>query len=305
MRTDDTSALRAFRLIARHGSFTRAAAELEVTPSALSQSLSQLESQLGVRLLQRTTRKVGLTEAGHAFLERIAPALNDIDDAIAALRDHSDRPVGTLRIAVPQMVLDHLITPSLAAFMRAWPELRVDIHVDNRLTDLVAEGFDAGIRLGERLARDVVALPLGGMQRAVVVASPIYLAQRGRPRSPEELSAHDCVRYRFSSGAIYRWEFAHPRGSSKGRWFAIDVDGPLTTNDPTLAVHAAIDGLGLTHMMEPSARAAIATGQLVPVLEEWLPPFEGFYLYYPSRMQLPPKLRVFIEHLRAHLAASG
>jgi DNA-binding transcriptional LysR family regulator len=305
MRTDDTSALRAFRLIARHGSFTRAAAELEVTPSALSQSLSQLESQLGVRLLQRTTRKVGLTEAGHAFLERIAPALNDIDDAIAALRDHSDRPVGTLRIAVPQMVLDHLITPSLAAFMRAWPELRVDIHVDNRLTDLVAEGFDAGIRLGERLARDVVALPLGGMQRAVVVASPIYLAQRGRPCSPEELSAHDCVRYRFSSGAIYRWEFAHPRGSSKGRWFAIDVDGPLTTNDPTLAVHAAIDGLGLTHMMEPSARAAIATGQLVPVLEEWLPPFEGFYLYYPSRMQLPPKLRVFIEHLRAHLAASG
>jgi DNA-binding transcriptional LysR family regulator len=303
MRTEDATALRAFRLIARHGSFTRAAAEMEVTASALSQTLRQLETQLGVRLLHRTTRRVGLTEAGSAFLERISPALSEIDAAIEALRQHGDRPIGTLRIAVPQMVLDHLIAPMLAEFMRAWPELKVDIHVDNRLTDLISEGFDAGIRLGERLARDVVAVPLGGPQRAVVVGSPSYFRQYGKPLHPRDLAAHDCVRFRFNSGAIYRWEFAHPTGPSKGQWFELDVDGPLTTNEPAMAIRAAIDGLVLTHMVEPFVRAAIATGQLETVLEDWLPPFDGFYLYYPTRLQVPPKLRVFIEHLRRHLAS--
>ena len=302
MRLDDTTALRAFRLIARHGSFTRAAAEMEVTASALSQTLRQLETHVGVRLLHRTTRRVGLTEAGRAFLERISPALGEIDAAIEALRQHGDRPIGTLRIAVPQMVLDHLIAPMLADFMRAWPELKLDIHVENRLTDLIAEGFDAGIRLGERLARDVVAIPLGGPQRAVVVGSPSYFNQHGKPRHPRELAAHDCVRFRFNSGAIYRWEFAHPAGPSKGQWFEIDVDGPLTTNEPAMAIRAALDGLALTHMVEPSVRAAIAAGQLETVLADWLPPFDGFYLYYPSRLQVPPKLRVFIEHLRRQLA---
>lgn len=304
MTADPTPALRAFQLIARHGSFTRAAVELEVTASALSQTLRQLEDHVGVRLLHRTTRRVGLTEAGRMFLERITPALGEIDGAIEALREHGDRPTGTLRIAVPQMVLDHLIAPTLADFMRAWPGLRVDVQVENRLTDLIAEGFDAGIRLGERLAGDMVAVPLGGPQRAVVAASPAYLAARGRPTHPRELLAHDCVRFRFSSGAIYRWEFAHPSGASKGRWFEMDVDGPLTTNDPVMAIRAAIDGLGLTHMVEVSVRDAVASGQLETVLDAWLPPFDGFYLYYPSRLQVPPKLRAFIEHLRGHLATT-
>lgn len=302
MRIDDATALRAFRLIARHGSFTRAAAEMEVTASALSQTLRQLETHVGVRLLHRTTRRVGLTEAGRAFLERISPALGEIDAAIEALRQHGDRPIGTLRIAVPQMVLDHLIAPMLADFMRAWPELKLDIHVENRLTDLIAEGFDAGIRLGERLARDVVAMPLGGPQRAVVVGSPSYFRQHAKPLHPRDLATHDCVRFRFNSGAIYRWEFAHPTGPSKGQWLEIDVDGPLTTNEPAMAIRAAIDGLALTHMVKPSVRTAIAAGQLETVLDDWLPPFDGFYLYYPSRLQVPPKLRVFIEHLRSHLA---
>ncbi|WP_266181563.1 LysR family transcriptional regulator [Dyella humicola] len=305
MRLDDTTALRAFRLIARHGSFTRAATEMEVTASALSQTLRQLETHVGVRLLHRTTRRVGLTEAGRAFLERISPALGEIDAAIEALRQHGDRPIGTLRIAVSQMVLDHLIAPMLADFMRAWPELKLDIHVENRLTDLIAEGFDAGIRLGERLARDVVAIPLGGPQRAVVAGSPSYFRQHGKPLHPRDLAAHDCVRFRFNSGAIYRWEFAHPTGPSMGQWFEIDVDGPLTTNEPAMAIRAAIDGLALTHMVEPSVRAAIAAGQLETVLDDWLPPFDGFYLYYPSRLQVPPKLRVFIEHLRRHIAAGA
>ncbi|WP_114238413.1 LysR family transcriptional regulator [Dyella sp. C9] len=303
MRPDDTPALRAFRLIARHGSFTRAAAALGVTPSALSQTLRQLEEHVGVRLLHRTTRKVGLTEAGLTFLERIAPALGEIDAAVDALRQHGARPAGTLRIAVPQMVLDHLVAPALAGFLRQWPELKVDVQVENRLTDLVGGGFDAGIRLGERLARDMVAIPLGGPQRAVVVGSPDYFARHGRPRHPQELTAHACLRYRFdSSGAIYRWEFAHPSGASRGQWFELDVDGPITTNDPTLAVRAAIDGLALTHMVEISVRTALAEGRLESVLDDWLPPFDGFYLYYPSRLQVPPKLRAFIEHLRQYIA---
>ena len=304
MPLDHTAALRAFRLIARHGSFTRAAADLEVTASALSQTLRQLEDHVGVRLLHRTTRRVGLTEAGHAFLERISPALNEIDEAIDALRQHGDRPAGTLRIAVPQMVLDHLIAPTVATFMRAWPEVKLDIQVENRLTDLIAEGFDAGIRLGERLARDMVAIPLGGPQRAAVVGSPAYFAAHGRPAHPRDLATHDCVRFRFSSNAIYRWEFAHPSGVSKGQWFEIDVDGPITTNDPAMAIRAALDGLALTHMVEPSVRKALAEGRLESVLDDWLPPFDGFYLYYPSRLQVPPKLRAFIEHLRQHIAAS-
>jgi len=200
------------------------------------------------------------------------------------------------------MVLDHLIAPSVATFMRAWPEVKLDIQVENRLTDLIAEGFDAGIRLGERLARDMVAIPLGGRQRAAVVASPAYFATHGRPVHPRDLAAHECVRFRFSSNAIYRWEFAHPSGPSKGQWFEIDVDGPITTNDPTMAIRAALDGLALTHMLEPSVREALADGRLETVLDDWLPPFDGFYLYYPSRLQVPPKLRVFIEHLRQHVA---
>jgi DNA-binding transcriptional LysR family regulator len=304
MRNDDASALRAFRLIARYGSFTRAAAEMEVTASALSQTLRQLETHVGVRLLHRTTRRVGLTEAGQAFLERISPALSEIDAAIEALRQHGDRPAGTLRIAVPQIVLDHLIAPTLAPFMRAWPELKLDIQVENGLTDLIADGFDAGIRLGERLARDMVAVPLGGPQRAVVVGSPAYFRQHEKPLHPRDLAAHDCVRFRFNSGAIYRWEFAHPSGASKGQWFDIDVDGSLTTNEPAMAIRAAIDGLALTHMVEPSVHAAMAAGQLEAVLTDWLPPFDGFYLYYPSRLQVPPKLRVFIEYLRRQLAST-
>ncbi|WP_109125704.1 LysR family transcriptional regulator [Dyella sp. C11] len=300
---DHTTALRAFRLIARHGSFTRAAAELEVTASALSQTLRQLEDHVGVRLLHRTTRRVGLTEAGQTFLERISPALNDIDEAIEAMRQHGDRPAGTLRIALPQMVLDHLIAPCLASFMQAWPDVRLDIHVENRLTDLITEGFDAGIRLGERLARDMVAIPLGGRQRAVVAGSPAYFARHGRPGEPRDLAHHDCVRFRLGSHAIYRWEFAQPTGKSKGQWFELDVDGPITTNDPALSIRAALDGIALMYMLEISVTDALADGRLERVLDDWLPPFDGIYLYYPSRLQVPPKLRVFIEHMRQHIAS--
>ena len=303
MRDEHAAALRAFRLIARHGSFTRAAAELEVTPSALSQTLKQLEASVGVRLLHRTTRQVGLTEAGTDFLARITPALNEIDAAMEALRQHGERPAGTLRVTMPQNLLDWLIGPVLMEFLRAYPDVKLEVSCDSRLVDLVAEGFDVGIRLGERLARDMVAIPLGGKVRAVVIGSPAYFARHGRPQHPRELEKHACVRYRYvGSGAIYRWEFAHRSGASRGQWFDMDVDGPITTNEPAIGIHAALEGLALMHAVEPMVRQSIAQGHLETVLDPWLPPFDGFYLYYPSRFQVPPKLRVFIDFLRARLA---
>jgi DNA-binding transcriptional LysR family regulator len=308
---DHSPALRAFHTIARHGSFTRAAAELEVTPSALSQAMRQLEQRLGARLLQRSTRKVGLTEAGRQFLERIGPALAEIDGAVEALRQHGDHPAGTLRITASHSLLDQLLAPMLADFLRAYPDVTLDLIADNALTDLVADGVDAGIRLGERLARDVVALPLGGPLRAVVVGSPAYFAQHGRPQHPRELQQHVCARFRYrSSGAIYRWEFAHKSRARKSgapahRWFEIDATGPLITNELSLPVQAALDGLLLVHTLEPVVREHIAAGRLQTVLDAWLPPFDGFYLYYPSRLQVPPKLRVFIDFLRERLEPSA
>ena len=301
----DDYALRAFRAIAEHGSFTRAAAALGVTASALSQTLRQLETQLGARLLHRTTRRVGLSEAGQELLQRIAPALNELDAAMDALRQHGDRPAGLLRLTVPDVVAIALLDPLLGEFMARWPDVKLDIHVDNGLSDLIAEGFDAGIRLGERLQRDMVAVPVGGPMRSVVVGSPDYFARHGRPQQPRELDAHDCVNFRqISSRAIYRWEFAHKSGPRKGQWFEIAVNGRLTVNSIPLAVRAAIEGAGLATVLEPFARAALADGRLESVLGDWLPPYDGFHLYYPSRFQVPPKLRVFIDFLRERRQAA-
>jgi DNA-binding transcriptional LysR family regulator len=295
----DHHALRAFRAIAEHGSFTRAAAMLDVTPSALSQTVQQLESQLGTRLLQRTTRRVGLTEAGQEMLHRITPALKELDQALDAIRQHADRPRGTLRLTMPNVVSQTIVGPMLSEFMARWPEVQLDIRVDNSLNDLIAEGLDAGIRLGELVQRDMVAVPLGSAIRAVVVGSPAYFKRCGYPKDPKDLQNHNCIKYRMAgSGAIYRWEFAHRGGAQKGRWYEIAVDGSLTVNDMSLALRSAEDGIGIATLMEISARPALDAGRLESVLEPWLPPFDGFYLYYPSRFQVPPKLRVFIDFMR-------
>ncbi|HET7674404.1 MAG TPA: LysR family transcriptional regulator [Gammaproteobacteria bacterium] len=294
MRDDPTSTLRSFLLIARHGSFTRAAAELDVTASALSQTLRQLEQHLGVRLLARTTRRVGLTEAGREFLARITPALSVLDDAMEGARQHGDRPAGTLRLtAAPVLMLQQVIPD----FLNAYPDITLDIRTESRLVDLISEGFDAGIRLGERLEKDMVAVPLGGPMRSVVVGAPDYFAQHGTPKHPRELQAHNCVRYRFSSdGATYRWEFAE-----RGRWFEIGVGGNLIVNDNALMLATARAGVALAHLPESLAADDIAAGRLRSVLDTWLPPYDGWYLYYPSRFQVPPKLRVFIDFLRTRL----
>jgi len=303
MRNDHTVALRAFRAIATHGSFTQAARELDVSASALSQTLRALETRLGVRLLQRTTRRVGLTEAGSEFLSRIAPALGAIDGAIEEMQNRSGRPTGLLRITVPPVAVPALIAPNLADFLRAYPDIRVDVRTDSSLADLVAEGLDAGIRLSEKLQPGMVALPLGGPQRSLVVGSPAYLKKHGTPKHPDELDGHNCIRFRFdSNGPVYRWEFAHPSGPQRGRWFETDVCGNLICNDAGLMMQALLDGVGLSHVMQYTVREQIERGRLVSVLDKWLPPYDGFFLYYPSRYQVPPKLRVFAEFLRARLA---
>jgi DNA-binding transcriptional LysR family regulator len=304
IRDDHLNALRAFRAIAAHGSFTQAAVQLEVTPSALSQTMRQLEERLGVRLLQRTTRHVGLSEAGRAMLQRVTPALEEIDAAIEDVHRRRDRPSGTLRVTVPQVALIALIEPHLAEFLRMYPDLHLDILVDSALNDLVAENLDAGIRLGEKVQRDMVALPLGGAQRSVVVGSPAYFAAHGVPATPRDLQQHNCLRFRFGvPGRVYRWEFAHKNGPQRGRWFEIGAEGNLTANDISTMIRAAQDGVGLIHTMEIFVREPLASKRLVSVLDAWLPPYDGFYLYYPSRRQVPPKLRVFADFLRAKLAA--
>jgi len=306
MRIDPSPALRAFRTIAAHGSFTRAAEELEVSPSALSQTMRALETRLGVRLLQRTTRSVGLTEAGRDLLARVAPALGEIDNAIEQMQKLSGRPAGTLRITVPPVAITALIEPYLADFLRAYPDIRVDIRMESALTDVIADGLDAGIRLSEMIQQDMVALPLGGPQRSLVVASPAYLQANGTPKHPRDLPQHNCIRFRFThNGPPYRWEFAHPSGPQRGRWFETDVDGNLVCNDSGLMMQAVLDGVGLAHVMQHQAREHLDRGRVVSVLDKWLPPYDGFYLYYPSRFQVPPKLRVFADFLRERLAKAG
>lgn len=295
MPHDHSPALRAFVLIARHGSFTRAGREIGVTASALSQTMAQFERQLGVRLLARTTRRVGLTEAGREFLERVAPALGAIDDAMDGVRQHGERPAGTLRITT---AMGSILAPHFAAFVSAYPEITLEINVDSALTDLVGQGFDAGIRLGERLEKDMVAIPLGGPMRSVVAGSPAYFRRHGKPKHPHDLAQHNCVRFRFASGGIYNWEFAHPAGPKRGRWFEIGVGGNLIVNDNALAATAARAGIALTHMPAPMLQADLGNGKLETVLDRWLPAYDGLYLYYPSRYHMPPKLRAFVDFLK-------
>lgn len=298
---DSLPALAAFVRVARHGSFTAAAAALAVSPSAVSQTIRQLEARLGVRLLQRTTRSVGLTEAGAALLARIEPALQEIGAATDDIRQQRDNPVGTLRLTTPTTAGAIVLRPLLSAFLRAYPGICVDVVTDDRFADLVAEGFDAGLRLGEALQRDMVAIPVTGPLRMVVAAAPAYLAQHGTPQTPADLHAHACLQYRFGPhGGVYRWEFMEDR-----RAFTVDTHAALIANDKTLLHQAAFDGVGLIYEFTNHIQGALDDGRLVTVLDRWLAPFDGFYLYYPARTLMPPKLRVFVDFLKTHAPVSA
>jgi DNA-binding transcriptional LysR family regulator len=297
--SDQLPAVAAFARVAQHASFSKAAAVLGVSPSALSQTVRVLETRLGIRLLNRTTRRVGVTEAGALFLRRVLPALEQFTAAFSELDELRDEPTGTLRISLPRVAMTTIVAPLLREFYGAYPQIHLELIADDRFVDLVGEGFDAGIRLGESLAQDMIAVRATRDQRTAVVGSPQYFERNPRPLQPADLHRHHCLRFRFSSGAIYRWEFGR-----SGQEFEIDVDGPLICNDNALMHGAAKQGLGLAHLMEDLVREDLESGALVRVLEDWCPPFPGFYLYYPSRAQMPLKLRVLIDFLAARLSRS-
>ncbi|HET6971195.1 MAG TPA: LysR family transcriptional regulator [Phenylobacterium sp.] len=286
--------LSAFAVLAEQRSFRRAARTLEVSPSALSHRLRKLEARLGVRLLNRTTRSVAPTEAGERLLERLGPALAGISAGLSEVAAFRERPAGRLRLNVPRSAARILIAPRMGGFLKAYPDVQVEIVTENSLTDIVAGGFDAGVRFDDRLPADMVAVRIGPSMRMAAVASPDYLARHGAPQAPEDLARHACLRLRWSSGAYYHWELEKPGDARR-----VVVAGPLTTDDNELLVQAALEGVGIAFVLEPGVRRELAEGRLAAVLEDWCPPFPGYHLYYPSRRQVSPALRAFIDHMRA------
>jgi DNA-binding transcriptional LysR family regulator len=294
MRGSEYAELRALATIVEHRSFARAAAQLRVSPSALSQTIRGLEERLGVRLLNRTTRSVAPSEAGARLMARLGPAMAELDEAVADAAVSRGRPAGLLRINAPRIAALRFLAPLLGRFHRAYPDITLDIAVDDRITDIVAARFDAGIRLGERLERDMVAVKLSGPIEMMVVATPAYLAAHGTPRSPRDLARHVCINMSMpTSGNLYRWEFE--RGAQK---LEVAVEGPLIVNDPDLALAAALDGVGIAYLFDHQLGRHLERGQLVRVLAAWSPPFPGFYLYHPGRRHTPATLRAFIDFLR-------
>ncbi|HKX39810.1 MAG TPA: LysR family transcriptional regulator [Burkholderiaceae bacterium] len=298
MKLTQLDGMAAFVEVATRRSFTAAAAALDVTPPAVSQAVKLLEERLGVRLLHRTTRSVGLTEAGAEFFARAAPAVAELADAAHALDAHRGGPSGLLRINAPFVLHETLLRPMLPRFLSAYPAVRVELTLNDSFVDIVADGFDAGLRLGESIARDMVAARLTERERCGLVASPAYARRHGLPQRIEELADHACIRHRLAaSGVIYRWELMR-----RGRRIEVEVDGPLTVSDSVSGSRAALDGIGIAYVFERQVARDLAAGRLLPVLEASWPTLDGFHFYYPSRRQVPPKLRVFIEHCRAAAA---
>ena len=293
MNRTQLSQLAVLAAVAEHRSFRKAAAELKIAPSAVSHAVTALEESLGLRLLQRTTRSVSPTEEGRMLIERLSPALAEIAATLEALAEHSDRPAGPLRLTMPMLAAEQVIMPRLAEFLRLFPQIELDLRTDDRFEDIVEKGFDAGLRLGEHLEADMVAVRASGPWQGAIVASPAYLADRSVPQHPRELIGHACIRRRFSSGAIYRWEL-----EKDGKPIIVDVGGPLILSSQQLMRQAALDGLGLAFVFDRRVEEDIREGRLVRVLEDWCPPFDGFYIYYPSRRQMRPSLRAFVDYFR-------
>ena len=285
--------LQTFAAVARLCSFRRAALELGVSPSAVSHTLRTLEERLGVRLLNRTTRSVALTDAGERLLTRVSTALLDIEAAFDEANAFRDSPLGTLRINCPRAVAELVLMPLADQFLSQHPGMTLELTADDGLVDIVATGFDAGVRFGESLQQDMVAVPMGARQRFVVVASPAYLAAHGEPLHPAQLQLHRCLGLRFPSGAAYKWEFA--KGQEQ---MAVSVNGPLMANDTRLLLQGAISGLGLAYVYLQQAQPALADGRLQQVLGDWCPEIAGVYLYYPSRKRMPAGLKAFVAMLQ-------
>lgn len=286
--------LAAFVRVARLRSFTRAATELGVSNSMLSYTIKRLEQRLGIALLQRTSRSVAPTEAGERLLQTLEPALDAIEDSLDRLNRDSGRISGTLRMTSTRQAYEAVIRPLLPAFVETYPDAAVEVSIDFGFRDIVADRFDAGIRLGEKIQQDMVAVRVGPDLRMAVVASPAYLARRAAPKKPEDLAHHRCINYRMmSTQKRYAWEFERNQ-----RPLSIAVEGPLTFNDPALMLDAALAGLGVAYVLEREVSAHVEAGRLVRLLKKWTTPFPGFFLYYPSRRQVSPVLAAFVRLLR-------
>ncbi|MCX2545877.1 MULTISPECIES: LysR family transcriptional regulator [Pseudomonas] len=293
MKNPSTADLSIFLSIAQHLNFSRAAVDLGLTPSALSHSLRALENRLGVRLFNRTTRSVALTEAGERLYARLKPAFRDIEDALEDLNHFRDKPSGNLRITSGRQACELVLLPIASEFLQAYPDIRLEVVESDALLDIVAAGFDAGVRFGNRLEADMVSLPIGPNLRSVVVGSPAFFQRHPAPQKPEDLHALPCIRHRFPSGSMYRWEFE--RGGIEQE---IEVNGPLTLGDVSLMVGPALQGLGLAYVFEDMVSEHLAAGRLVQVLADWCPYYPGLHLYYPSRRHVPAPLKAFIDFAR-------
>ena len=294
MNRGDLDDLAAFAVVARESSFTRAATELRLSTSALSYTIKKLETRLGLVLLRRNSRSVSATEAGEKLLRRLGPALAEIAGALDDAGQQRDRVSGTVRITATRHAFETVLRPILPGFGESHPEATVEVLVEYGFRDIVADRFDAGIRLGEKVEKDMIAVSVSPELRMAVVASPDYLARQLAPETPVELTRHRCINYRMmASGSLYPWEFERD-----GRALDVKVDGPLTFNEPALMLEAAVDGLGVAYVLEDQASPLIADGRLVRLLADWTPAFPGYFLYYPSRHQIPPVLAALIPTLR-------
>jgi DNA-binding transcriptional LysR family regulator len=294
MQLDDLNVLASFLTVAEDRSFTKAAKRLGVSRSALSHAVRRLEERLGVRLLARTTRSVAPTEAGDQLIRRLRPALGDVESVLDDIIEIRERPVGRVRVLVTPLSAMMVLAPKLNEFARRFPEITLEVTTTQQgRSELVAEGFDAGIHLGESIQRDMVAVRVSRDQRLAVVGSPAYFERCPKPRSPHDLTNHDCINLRAGSVLPYRWEF-----EKDGEALSVDVSGPLVTDDADLMILAAVEGIGMTFSFEEYVAPHLASGALVRVLEDWCPPFPGYFLYYPSRRQQTAALSALIETLR-------
>lgn len=294
MSRQNANDLLAFLAVARARSFTRAAAKLGLSQSALSHTIRGLEERLGLRLLTRTTRRVEPTEAGERLLHTVGPRFDEIDAELAALSELREKPAGTVRITTSEHAAEAILWPALAKLLPHYPDISVELIADYCLTDIVAEHYDAGVRLGEQVAKDMIAVRIGPDMRMAVVGAPSYFTRRPRPKKPQDLTAHDCINLRFPTyGGLYAWEF-----EKRGRELKVRVEGQLVFNNLALRLNAALAGLGLAYLPEDQVQAHLADGRLIRVLADWCPPFSGYHLYYPSRRQPTPAFALLVDALR-------
>jgi DNA-binding transcriptional LysR family regulator len=289
-RLDD---LQAFVAVARERSFTKAAAKLGVSQSTLSHTVRELEERLGVRLLSRTTRSVSPTEAGARLLDSIGPRFDEIEAEVAAITELRKKPAGRIRITATEYAADAIMLPKLAKLLRAYPDIKVEIIIDYGLTDIVAQQYDAGVRSGEQVAKDMIAVRIGPDMRMAVVGAPSYFRNRSEPKKPQDLIEHNCITLRLPHGGLYAWEF-----EKSGRDLRVRVEGQLTYNTNTQMLNAALVGLGLAYVPEGLAQPHVAKGRLKRVLEDWCPPWSGYHLWYPSRRQSSAAFTLLVNALR-------